>query len=137
MITQRTAATTNRAMIVVRWIARIGGSLLALSMLLVFLVNLATGHTRLTGLETFEVVKTWIFVGLVVAQAIGVALAWVWEGFGGAIVLGGAFVAMIVGSVNGSFPVYELLFVLTSALLLYLWWRTVGRLQGRLLRRVV
>ncbi|HEX8981657.1 MAG TPA: hypothetical protein VF792_02705 [Ktedonobacterales bacterium] len=136
MVTRRAGATADRMLNVVRWIARISGSLLALSMLPAFLMNCATGHTNFAGLNTFEVIKAWVLVGLVVAQIVGIALAWAWEGFGGAVVLGGALVAMIVGAVNGSFPAYEALFVLTSAMFLYLWWRTVGQNQRRELWRV-
>ncbi len=137
MVMRRTGATADPTVKVVRWAARIGGTLLALSMLLVFLVNVATGHANLTGLETFGVVKAWVFVGLVVAQIVGIAVAWMWEGLGGAIALAGALVAMIVGAANGSFPAYELLFALVSAMFLYSWWQTVGRNRRRLLRRVV
>ncbi len=137
MIMHRTVTTSDRMMNVVRWIARIGGSLLALSMLAFFLADVAAGHASLTGLATFEVAKAWVFVGLLVVQIVGIAVAWLWEGLGGAIVFGAALVAMIVGSVNGSFPANELLFGLVGLMFLVVWWQTVGRQQGRRQKRLL
>jgi len=131
MLLHRNVATTDRTVNAIRWIARIGGILLALSMLAFFVADVVTGHASLAGPNNAEFVFAWLFVGVLVAQIVGVAVAWIWEGLGGAIVLAAALVSIAVSAVGGSFPQNELLFGLIGAMFLYVWWRTQGTTQRR------
>jgi len=131
MLLHRNVATTDRAVNAVRWIARIGGILLALSMLAFFVADVVTGHVSLAVLNPAEIVFAWLGVGVLVAQIVGIAVAWIWEGLGGAIVLAAALVSIVVSAVSGSFPQNELLFGLIGAMFLYVWWRTQATIQRR------
>jgi len=71
-----------RAAVVVRWIARIGGTLMFLLLLAFFFGEGPLDLSRLTSVERFEALG-------IAALFVGLPIAWRWEGLGGLITVAG------------------------------------------------
>lgn len=119
MMMDKSRSYVRTVVILIRWIARITGSLL-LFLLLAFLIG--EGCPPIFGLPLPE--SLMLFAGIVVL--LGILIAWKWEGVGGAMIVGGMLAFYAINHlVSGRFPGGALpLFYLPGILFLLCWWQT-------------
>ena len=109
-------SVTWRAAVVGRWTARIAGTLMALFFLAFFVGEGFPNIFRLHWRESLSVLA-------LSAIVVGLLLAWIWEGLGGAVALAGMAVFMLLIGFRGVAPLLLLLPAAVSLLHVVCWWR--------------
>ena len=113
---------TKRITTIIRWIARILGSLLVVIGLIFFgseLVQDLTGEPVFSNDSTISIVALLILHG---AYIIGYSIAWKWEGLGGAIAIGGVICSQLISPSPLSMFSAQLLFTIPGILFLIYWY---------------
>lgn len=123
-------AGQDRAVYIVRWLARIGGILFILATLVTDAIVIAEflggGGPDWATLSVAQITALTISLGVPIAEVVGVLLAWRWERAGGVIILAAAaiaFVAAFVSSGGLALALTTLPMALVGAAFLYCWWR--------------
>ena len=107
---------------IVRWTARIIGTLLLVLFLVGFVASfVAEGATPLGQLTTAEI----LMFGATFMMLVGVALAWRWEFVGGALAIAGGIGFTVVDSVRSGFRIvwFPAVFVVVGVLYVLHAWR--------------
>ncbi len=115
------AEVSSRGLIVLKWTARIFGTLLVILLFFLFLSNMLSNGGQLD--TTLPQLATMIFFFL--AQ-IGILLAWRWEGAGGFLALIGIVVSSLV-QIFWESPRAGIAFsiwLIPAVMFIIYWWRT-------------
>ena len=123
-----TGTATDGAVNIVRWLARIAGVVFVLATVVTDVIVVGEflgGGPNWAALSAAQIMALIFALGIPIIQIVGVALAWRWEGVGGAIILAAAAFSFVANAVSG-----ELAMALTAAPIalvgaafLYCWWR--------------
>ncbi|MEN8193687.1 MAG: hypothetical protein ABFS12_12770 [Bacteroidota bacterium] len=128
-----TKLSLPKRVIILRWIARIIGTLVVVFFLMLFI-----GEFFRKGYISFNYPLMSVFMGL---SMIGILLAWRWEGIGGFL---GAISIVIFDLVNifwyqtpkmTSTIIGSLLWLIPSIIFIYCWWTTKDKLKQQVLKR--
>jgi len=122
-----TTSSLTKIVFVLRWVARIFGTILVLFILSQFLgAIIRTGHINVIHYGHYVMM---VFFGL--AQ-IGILIAWRWEGIGGFLGVFGVIATILLNSLWVDGPrmaqsnIAFLLWLIPSLLFIYCWWKTRG-----------
>ena len=122
------ASASTRSVIIIRWLARIIGTL-SVAVVLFLIVAESVEKGRIAIDSDRLPMTAFLFLAF-----IGLIMAWKWEGLGGAMALGGliAFNILAPGSVaKGGNLVVTGLYGLPALLFIFCWWQTRKQLDPK------
>jgi hypothetical protein len=115
------ASASTRSVTIIRWLARIIGTLSVAVVLFLFVAE--SVEKRRIDIESDRIPMTaFMFLAF-----IGLIMAWKWEGFGGAMALGGLIAFNILAPASpakGGIFVITGLYGLPALLFVFCWWQT-------------
>ena len=112
---------------VIRWIARILGSLLVVIGLIIFgseLIQDISNESSVLSDSTSSLISLLLLHG---AYIIGYSIAWKWEGLGGAIAIVGIVTAQLISPSPISMFLGQLLFTIPGILFIIYWYLSKGQ----------
>ena len=124
-----TTPPPTRTVTLVRWVARILGTLIVVFSLFSFIAYVVEQRT-LPNPDFGHGLVIFLFI---IAQ-IGFLIAWRWEGFGGIL---SAISIVLMATINAIWvraardPGSEIIFVIPALLFIYCWWTTRKQLQPK------
>jgi hypothetical protein len=121
------ASASTRSVIIIRWLARIIGTL-SVAVVLFLMVAESVEKGRIA-IDSDRIPMTaFLFLAF-----IGLIIAWKWEGLGGAMALGGliAFNILAPAGPKGGLFVVTGLYGLPALLFIFCWWQTRKQLKPK------
>jgi sorbitol-specific phosphotransferase system component IIBC len=122
------ASASTRSVIIIRWLARIIGTLSIAIFLFLFVAEIV--EKGRIDVESDRIIMT-VFMFL---AFIGLIIAWKWEGLGGAMALGGLIAFNILAPASpfkGGLLVVTGLYGLPALLFVFCWWQTKKQLNPK------